>query len=134
MHEPDARPHILVIDDDEPLCAVLREVFADEGMRTTACVAPPEDLDTVNENAPDLILLDLVYGGERRGHAFLERLKADPATKDIPVIVCSAAVNVTDDDRTQLTGWECAVLAKPFDLDELLATVYDCLAGARAAA
>src|SRR5829696_1234300 len=125
MLESDARPHVLVIDDDEVLCAVLREVFADDGLRATACVAPPADLDEVQRLAPDLILLDLVYGGERSGHAFLERLKADPATRGIPVVVCSAAV--TDDDRAQLTGWECAALPKPFELDDLLATIRDCL-------
>jgi len=132
MHEPDARPHVLVIDDDEPLCAILRDVFAEEGYRATACVAPPADLALVADLAPDLILLDLVYGGRRSGYAFLERLKADPATRAIAVVVCSAAV--TDEDRAQLTGWECAALPKPFDLDDLLRTVRDCLPAATAAA
>jgi DNA-binding response OmpR family regulator len=134
MHETDPRPHILVIDDDDALCAILRDVFADDGFRVTACIQPPADLAEVERLAPDLILLDLVYGGQRSGFAFLESLKQDPATAVIPVVVCSAAVHVTDGDRVHMTEWECATLPKPFDIDELLGTVRGCLAEAEVAA
>jgi transcriptional regulator with XRE-family HTH domain len=58
----------------------------------------------------------------------LQRLKGDPATAQIPVLVCSADPRLLEALHAQLVAWDCAVLAKPFDLEAFLTTIQMCLA------
>jgi CheY-like chemotaxis protein len=78
---------------------------------------------------PDLVMLDLRFGDEEYGWQILDRLVLDPATRCIPVIVSSGAV---DSLRTRapalLAENGLFVLQKPFNLDRLLGTVSTALA------
>ena len=67
-------------------------------------------------------------GHEENGWQILELLTLDPATRPIRVIVCSAAVNSLHEHDALLQQYDCEVLAKPFDLDVLLAKVKAALA------
>lgn len=118
--QPD---HVLAINDDRELLRLYAELLSDEGYRVSVDVLPATDLADVRALAPDLVVLDLVVGDQDRGTAFLELLRGDPTTRDLPVVVCSA-----DSERLgQLEGWllglSSSVLRKPFDIDELLAAV-----------
>jgi DNA-binding response OmpR family regulator len=122
-----AAPHVLVIDDDEPIRDLLCELLTSEGYRATANDASFDDLDLVIRLQPDLVILDIVLGDQWTGLEFLERLKADPRTARVPIMVCTAASHLTDEIQAQLRAHDCLVIAKPFDLEELLAEVDDCL-------
>ena len=50
---------------------------------------PATDLADVHAVNPDLIVLDLIVGGQELGTTFLQRLRSDPSTRDLPVLVCS---------------------------------------------
>src|SRR5262245_55291775 len=107
MESDAAGAHILVCDDDPALRTVFREVLTDEGYRVTVQASVSPDLDEVIRLAPDLIVLDLIFNGHASGYEFLHQMKANPATKSIPVLVCTAAAGLTDEIQAQLTAWEC---------------------------
>ena len=87
-----ASPHVLVMDDIAEVLDLLRQILHEEGYR----VSPRPTvvgLDEVKRLAPDVILLDLVCGGQHRGLDLLQQLRHDRTTADVPVVVCSAAVD-----------------------------------------
>ena len=78
--------------------------------------------DIKHANA-DLVILDVFLHGESAGWQQLDILTLDPATRAIPVIVCSAAIASLGHARQKLAALDVAVLEKPFDLEELRASV-----------
>jgi CheY-like chemotaxis protein len=83
--------------------------------------------DIKHANA-DLVILDLFLHGETTGWQQLDVLTLDPATRGIPVIICSAAIASLGFARTKLAMLDVAVLEKPFDLEQLEAAVAAALA------
>jgi CheY-like chemotaxis protein len=71
----------------------------------------------------DVVILDLFLHGDAAGWQQLDVLTLDPATRGIPVIVCSAAIASLGRARTKLAMLDVAVLEKPFDLEQLSAAV-----------
>jgi len=120
--EPQAR-HVLAINDDREILRVYTEILTDEGYLVSVDVVPPIDLSPVHAVNPELIVLDLIVGHQERGTAFLELLKGDPATRDIPVVVCSADSHRLADLAEQLHAWDCGVVHKPFDIDVFVGAV-----------
>jgi CheY-like chemotaxis protein len=123
----DGPQHILVIDDALDLVAIYRELLEDEGYRVSVELSPDLMPDSILALAPDLILVDLLFGHEPRGYELIESLKGHPATRDIPVLVCSADAHLLQDLSDQLLAWDCGVMLKPFSLDALLEAIADCL-------
>ena len=128
------RTHVLVCDDDYALRMIFREVLTDEGYEVTVQASICADLDEVARLAPDLIVLDLIFNGQPAGFEFLRMLKTDPATKAIPVLVCTASAGLTEEILGHLTTWECASVTKPFELDDLIAAIRECLGQTEAVA
>ncbi|MEA2586937.1 MAG: hypothetical protein QOF33_5022 [Thermomicrobiales bacterium] len=123
-----ATRHVLVIEDDEAIRTVYAELLGDEGYRTTMWAAAPHDPAVVSALAPDLIILDLVLGSERdAGRICLAQLQARPDTAAIPVLICTAHVPLTTTELMQMPVTGCGLVAKPFDLDEFLGSVRECL-------
>lgn len=120
-------PHILVIDDEPVLRDLICDLLAEEGYQVSGSSTIFDDIDLVRRLDPHLILLDIVLGGRVTGMAFLEELKADPRTKNIPIAVCTAATHLTAEIEARLTEWDCLIINKPFDLDELLREINRCL-------
>jgi len=121
--------HVVVVDDDRDTLALYRDVLGEESYRATLLASPDLEPAAVAALAPDLLLLDLRFGHERRGVDLLRRLKGNPDTLAIPVLVCSADARLLDELHEELAAWDCAVLAKPFGLDDLLAAIAGCLVG-----
>ncbi len=120
-------PHILVIDDEDAIRNVFGDILTDEGYRITSHDTYFDDLDLLLELDLDLIILDIVLRGQRSGMDFLEQVKADPRTARIPIAVCTGANHLNDQINARLTEWDCLLICKPFDLDDLLAEVNRCL-------
>jgi CheY-like chemotaxis protein len=77
----------------------------------------------VAERQPDLIILGLRTGAERRDWQLLTRFALDPATSDIPLIICSGDLRLLEEKQAVLTRLGIGVLPKPFDPDELFYSV-----------
>jgi DNA-binding response OmpR family regulator len=119
--------HVLIFDDDASTRELYRDVLEDEGYRVTLFTAPGLEPGAVARMAPELIVLDLRFRHEADGVRWLERLKSDPATRRIPVLVCSGDRHRLEELAGQLAAWDCGVLRKPFDLEEFLAAIRACV-------
>jgi len=84
----------------------------------------------VRHSGADLVILDLFLHGESAGWQQLDVLTLDPATRGIPVIICSAAIASLAFALPKLATLDVAVLEKPFDLEQLTAAVSAALASA----
>jgi CheY-like chemotaxis protein len=100
--------------------AILEE---EAGYKVTLTSIRPQMLEMVKEIMPDLIISDHVFGDEKIGWQFIQRLKMDRETANIPVIVCSGAIKELREMEGYLTSKDIGVLYKPFDVDELLQLV-----------
>jgi DNA-binding response OmpR family regulator len=82
-------PKILVVDDEEDLLELLRFNLSGEGFSVTCAATGEEALEKVKEEAPDLILLDLMLPG-MDGLQVTRRLKSQAVTKEIPIVMLTA--------------------------------------------
>ena len=114
----------LIEDDDDTRIAMTAALEAD-GYRVEASADAFGDL---RHTKPDLVILDLFLHGESVGWQQLDILTLDPATRGIPVIICSAAIASLGFAREKLAALDVAVLEKPFDLEQLGAAVEAALA------
>jgi DNA-binding response OmpR family regulator len=80
---------VLVVDDEVDMLELLRDSFRAEGFDVRAAATGREALNEARCFLPDLIVLDLMLG-ELDGLSICEILRAQPSTKDIPVIVITA--------------------------------------------
>ena len=112
---------ILVADDSMVVRAVLRRQLETDGHTVVEAVNGAEAIDACREYRPDVILLD-VEMPVLDGHATLERLKADPMLKDIPVVFLTGRVDTADVVNGLRLGAH-DYLRKPFEANELMARV-----------
>jgi CheY-like chemotaxis protein len=122
-------PLILVIDDDEAVLQVYQDLLEDEGYRLSLRAYPPSSMDDVRTTRPDLILLDLLFGAEDAGSSFLRKLKEDETTNEIPVLIATADQRLAEQHRPLFDAWQCEVILKPFDIDDLSTTLLHQLRG-----
>lgn len=116
--------HILVVNDTQEILELFRAILEEEGgYKVTLTSIKPQMLDMVKEIKPDLIISDHVFGDEKVGWQFIQRLKMDRETANIPLIVCSGAIKELREMEGYLTSKDIGVLYKPFDVDELLLLV-----------
>lgn len=113
--------NILIVDDTAENLKLLSDFLSGAGYKVRPANSGKVALDAVQTILPDLVLLDIMMPGID-GYEVCRRLKADVATKDIPVIFISAAEGV--DDRLEafrLGGVD--YISKPFQPDEVIARV-----------
>lgn len=112
-------PTILIIDDEPSITDVVAEVLTDEGYETLIASGGRDALDLLAAHRPDLMLLDL-FMPEMSGLDLLARLQADKRLAGIPVVMMTAGVM---GDMNLSHSGPTHVLAKPFNVDDLIATV-----------
>ncbi len=113
--------NILIVDDHPDNLQVLSSLLSQEGYRVRKATSGAFALKAIQAEAPDLILLD-VQMPQMDGYEVCSRLKADPASRDIPVIFLSAMDDVNDKVRAFTVGGADYV-TKPFQGLEVLARV-----------
>jgi DNA-binding response OmpR family regulator len=116
---PPAR--ILIVDDERHNRQLLEVILEPEGYLLATATSGEEALAIVAQQPPDLILLDVMMPG-MDGYQVAARIKADGATKDIPVIMLTAL----DDRSSRIHGLRVGAedfLTKPVDRAELCVRV-----------
>ncbi len=112
---------ILLVEDDLEIADVLREQLQREGYFCEYASSGERALSSVTNCTPDLILLDRMLPGIN-GDEVIKRVKNDPRTRDVPIIMLTGKADETD----QLVGLALGAddyIAKPFSLRLLLARV-----------
>lgn len=107
---------VLVVDDDPAVTNLLATLLFEEGFSPITTTSGQEALQILRTDTPDLVLLDLMMPFVS-GSMVCKQLKADEATKHIPVIVISG------DGRAQKKVHEIGAddfVLKPFDLDDVI--------------
>ena len=113
---------ILVVDDTSASLKLLTDIMKAEGYEVRSAISGELALNAAMSNPPDLILLDIRMP-EIDGFEVCRRLKATPATQDVPVIFVSAASET--DEKVQ--GFQLGAVdyvTKPYQRDELLSRVH----------
>ncbi|HVR87989.1 MAG TPA: response regulator [Candidatus Limnocylindria bacterium] len=116
------RTRVVVIgEDDEPIAILLRDSINDEpGYQAVVVPDGGMVLDTVRRVHADLLILDIMMPG-LSGFEVYDRVREDEGIRTMPVLFLSAAVNqhAREFEQRGVT----AVISKPFDLDDVLASV-----------
>jgi class 3 adenylate cyclase len=119
LNEPTFR--VLVVDDDPDMAAFFARMLAREGMAVDTVFDGNAALAAIGAAAPDLVLLDVMLPGTS-GFEICERLKSDPATALVPVVLVTAL----EDHDSRVRGIQAGAddfLSKPVRREELLARV-----------
>ncbi|MBL4676671.1 MAG: response regulator [Mucilaginibacter sp.] len=111
---------LLIIEDDPDILEILNLIFHHEGYVVILSVTDEASYH-LPEIMPDLILLDIrLQNSGQNGIAICTRLKSQPATKDLPVLLLSAEKGLAELCRScGADGW----ISKPFDITRLTHTV-----------
>ena len=116
----DTNYRILVVDDEQDLLEILKFNLETDGYLVDTANSAEEAL-SMNLEHYDLLLLDVMMGG-MSGFAMARKLKAEPATKDIPIIFLTAR----DTENDTVTGFNLGAddyISKPFSIREVLVRV-----------
>ena len=125
---PDIADHparILIVDDERHNRQLLEVMLAPEGFHLLTAASGEEALAMVAQQPPDLILLDVMMPG-MDGYQVAAKIKGNPATKNIPVIMVTAL----DDRDARMLGLSAGAedfLTKPVDRAELCVRVRNLL-------
>ena len=120
---------ILVVDDDPVIQKLLEVNFQMEGYDVATAGDGAEALAAVAAERPDAVVLDMMMP-KIDGIEVLRRLKADPATSSLPVLLLSARAQASD-VADGLDAGADAYMTKPFDPVDLLERVASLLKGER---
>lgn len=112
---------ILIVDDEKPICDLIDMNLSAGGYQCAAVQDGIAALRMIEEEAFDLILLDIMLPGED-GYSILERLKASSETQNIPVIMVTAKEAEYDKVRGLEAGAD-DYITKPFGMMEFVARV-----------
>jgi two-component system nitrogen regulation response regulator NtrX len=121
---------IAVIDDNVLVRQLVGEVLADEGYQVLELDGQDGVFGQIKAQRPDLVMLDLHLGAQGSGWELLASIRADPSLSQIPVIIVTAGPEELARHASEMEHMGYRTLEKPFDLDEMFATVRQMLAAA----
>lgn len=105
------KTHLIMIADDNDLDRQeISQIIEEEGLKPIVAEDGAVCLELIKKQVPDVLVLDLMMP-EPDGFAVLERIRGNPDTRDLPVIVVTAK-DLTEDDRNRLRGNVFSVLEK----------------------
>jgi two-component system, OmpR family, phosphate regulon response regulator PhoB len=118
---PPLSAHVLVVDDEPDIVALVTYQLAKSGYRVTTASSGTEALLIARHDHPSLIVLDLMLPG-MSGLEVLEQLRGDPSTRGIAVLMLTARKEEADRIRGLSAGAD-DYLTKPFSPQELVLRV-----------
>lgn len=112
---------ILLVDDSKTELFALSDLLSKRGYEVRTAENGEEALRRLNEDKPDLILMDVVMPGQN-GFQLTRSITRDPNFADVPVIICTSKNQETDRVWGMRQGAKDYVV-KPVDADELVAKI-----------
>lgn len=121
--EQRARKHVFAVNSSRDILNLVRDLLQEEHYTVTTMTYGPRTFEQIAASQPDLLLIDVAVG-EQAGWDLLDHLEESASTRGIPIVVFSTDPCLLDQARVQTRGdADRRFVAKPFDIDELAATV-----------
>lgn len=114
-----AAPRVLVVEDEEDIAYILRFLFQREGLTVDHAADGREALARLEQPPPHAVVLDIMLP-YHDGIEIVERLRAQPGWRDVPVLMLTAKAREVDIVRALDLGADDYV-TKPFQPEEVLA-------------
>jgi PAS domain S-box-containing protein len=111
--------HVLVVEDDKAIAKLIKGYLQEAGYKVDVANDGEQALTMVKDVKPDIITLNLSIP-KKNGWVVLKSLRADPDTKDIPVIIISSI----EEGKEALTSGASSFILKPIDRQTLLQEIY----------
>jgi twitching motility two-component system response regulator PilH len=118
---------VLIVEDSIAQREMITDLLKASGMTVTHAADGVEALEAILSAPPDLVVLDIVMP-RMNGYEVCRRLKSDPKTQNVPVVMCSSKGEEFDRYWGMKQGAD-AYIAKPFQPTELVGTVKQLLRG-----
>jgi len=119
--EQQISPTILIVDDDQPSLELLQAYLEDVDCETVSAKDGLQALKIISKSPPDLVLLDIMMP-KMSGFEVCKKIKNDPKTADIPVIMVTALNEFGDIEQGINSGTD-DFISKPVNKLELLTRV-----------
>ncbi|HEY3595584.1 MAG TPA: response regulator [Polyangiaceae bacterium] len=110
---------ILLVEDQDSIRSLIEALVSARGHQVVAAKNGAKALELALDTPPDIVLLDLHLPGSYDGFAVCERLRANPTTSTVPVVVISASDDTENRARAARTG-ATSYFGKPFSPMALL--------------
>jgi len=118
---------VLVVEDSLAQRQMISDLLKGSGLTVDVASDGVEALEQIQKLTPDVVVLDIVMP-RMNGYELCRRLKADPKTQNVPVVMCSSKGEEFDRYWGMKQGAD-AYIAKPFQPTELIGTVKQLLRG-----
>ncbi len=105
---------ILIVEDNDKNLKLARDVLQHRGFRTLEATTAADGIALALQHRPDLVLMDIQLP-DADGVSALQRLRAEPSTRTLPVVAFTASVMEADRQRLSAAGFD-GYLAKPIDV------------------
>ncbi len=119
---------VLIVEDDPLMSRMYQKIFTFEGHEVLLAYDGEEGLESAMKNQPTIILLDVMMP-KMNGLQLLEKLKLDPDTKGIPVIMLTNLAGVQDAEAALAKGAVKYIVKSEHEPKEVTAMVKEVLAG-----
>jgi DNA-binding response OmpR family regulator len=111
---------ILVVDDDPLYLSLIRDFLSEEGYARVLGMRGTCASQTFFHEPPGVVLLEIHAMWPALGWQLLDRLRGDPRTAAVPIIICTTRPGLV---AARAAVERCEILEKPFELEELLTRV-----------
>lgn len=114
------KPLVAAINTDTAFLRLLETLLNDEGYATILLQAGDITYDTIKDRSPHIIILDIDVEAPNTSWRLVDLLLLDPETAQIPLILCAVPDQTLLDRSPKLATIGCAIIEKPFTVEELL--------------
>src|SRR5476651_851783 len=121
-------PKILIVEDDPLMSRMYQKIFTFEGYEVEMAGDGQEGLDKARSVKPTIILLDVMMP-KMNGLQVLEKLKADPETKNIPVVMLTNLAGQQDAETAMSNGAVKYIVKSEYEPKQVADMVKEILAG-----
>lgn len=119
----EERPLIFVVNADETFLEMMAELLMDEGYNARTINENSDVFTAIKVAKPKLVVLEMLLINPESSWMILNKMRLDPETAHIPVIIVSTATDLIQRNEENLRAKHCDILLKPFELEELLVMV-----------
>lgn len=118
--------HVTVVNDSPEFLELVRDILEGDAYDTTLIEADEQDaLPLIRQSQPDVLMIDLRMGREGvHGWDVARALRHEVEFERLPIVICSGDLQAMGELESELTATrDVATLTKPFEIDELIATI-----------